>query len=85
MTCKFIELHDRDNEPILINPSWIACIEKNGDEGCSVRLGISSDGGTAYIRNDGMCNPGIMTAYAASDGDREMKQRTTNMLNLLGY
>lgn len=45
MTCKFIELHDSDNEPILINPSWIACIEKNEDEGCSVRLGISSDGG----------------------------------------
>ena len=37
------------------------------------------------IRNDGMCNPSIMTAYAASDGDREMKQRTTNMLHLLGY
>lgn len=39
MTCKFIELHDSDNEPILINPFWIACIEKNSDEGCSVRLG----------------------------------------------
>ena len=39
MTCKFIELHDSDNEPILINTSWIACIEKNSDEGCSVRLG----------------------------------------------
>ena len=39
MTCKFIELHDSDNETILINPSWIACIEKNSDEGCSVRLG----------------------------------------------
>lgn len=44
MTCKFIELHDSDNEPILINPSWIACIEKNEDEGCSVRLGIYSNG-----------------------------------------
>lgn len=37
------------------------------------------------IRNDGMCNPSIMTAYAASDGDREIKQKTTNMLHLLGY
>lgn len=37
------------------------------------------------IRNDGMCNPCIRTAYAASDGDREMKQRTTNMMHLLGY
>ena len=36
MTCKYIELHDSDNEPILINPSWIACIEKNEDESCSV-------------------------------------------------
>ena len=50
MTCKFIELHDSDNEPILINPSWIACIEKNEDEGCSIRLGIYSDGGTAYSK-----------------------------------
>lgn len=50
MTCKFIELHDRDNEPILINPSWIDCIENNEDEGCSVRLEISSDGGTAYSK-----------------------------------
>lgn len=51
MTCKFIELHDTDNEQILINPSWITCIEKNEDEGCSVRLGISTDGGTAYSKN----------------------------------
>lgn len=50
MICKFIELHDSDNEPILINPSWISCIEKNEDEGCSVRLGISSDGETAYSK-----------------------------------
>ena len=50
MICKFIELHDSDNEPILINPSWIACIEKNSDESCSVRLGISSDSGTAYSK-----------------------------------
>ena len=47
MTCKFIELHDSDNEPILINPSWI---DKTSDEGSSVRLGISSDGGTAYSK-----------------------------------
>ena len=44
MTCKFIELHDSDNEPILINPSWFVCIEKNSDEGCSVWLGIYSNG-----------------------------------------
>ena len=50
MTCKFIELHDSDNETILINPSWIACTEKNEAEGGSVRLGISSDGGTAYSK-----------------------------------
>ena len=50
MICKFIELHDSGNEPILINPSWNACIEKNEDEGWSVRLGISSDGGTTYSK-----------------------------------
>lgn len=50
MVCKFTQLDESDNEPILINPSWIACIEKNEDEGCSVRLGISSDGGTANLK-----------------------------------
>ena len=37
------------------------------------------------IHNDGMCNLSIMTAFAVSDADREIKQRTTNMLHLLGY
>ena len=37
------------------------------------------------IHNDGMCNPSIMTAFAVSDADREIKQRTTRMLHLLGY
>ena len=37
------------------------------------------------IHNDGMCNPSITTAYAVSNGDKEIKQRTTNMLHLLGY
>lgn len=37
------------------------------------------------IRNDGICDSSMMTAYAITDGDREMKQRTTNMLHLLGY
>ena len=37
------------------------------------------------IHNDGMCNPSITTAYAVSNGDKEIKQRTTNMLYLLGY
>ena len=50
MTCKFIGLYDSDNEPILINTSWIACVEKFGDEGCSVRLGISTDSGIAYSK-----------------------------------
>lgn len=50
MICKYIELHGSDNEPILINTSWIACVEKIGDEGCSVRLGISTDSGIAYSK-----------------------------------
>ena len=37
------------------------------------------------IHNDGMCNPSIMTAFAVSDADREIKQRTMSMLHLLGY
>lgn len=37
------------------------------------------------IHNDGMCNPSIMTAYAVSNRDNEIKQKTTNMLHLLGY
>lgn len=37
------------------------------------------------IHNDGMCNPSIMTAFAVSDADREIKQRTMSMLYLLGY
>lgn len=50
MICKYIELHGSDNEPILINPSWIACVEKFGNEGCSVRFGISTDSGIAYSK-----------------------------------
>lgn len=50
MICKYIELHGSDNEQILINTSWIACVEKFGDEGCSVRLGISTDSGIAYSK-----------------------------------
>lgn len=50
MICKYIELHGSDNEPILMNPSWIACVEKFGDEGCSVRFGISTDSGIAYSK-----------------------------------
>lgn len=37
------------------------------------------------IHNDGMCNPSIKTAYAVSNSDKEIKQKTTNMLHLLGY
>lgn len=50
MICKYIELHGSDNEPIFINTSWIACVENFGDEGCSVRLGISTDSGIAYSK-----------------------------------
>lgn len=37
------------------------------------------------IQNDGICNPSMRTAYAETDGDKDIKQRTTNMLHLLGY
>ena len=43
------------------------------------------DIGVVDIRDDGMCNPSMRTAFAASDGDKEIKQKATNMLHLLGY
>lgn len=43
------------------------------------------DIGVVDIRDDGMCNPSMRTAFAALDGDKEIKQKTTNMLHLLGY
>lgn len=43
------------------------------------------DIGVVDIRDDGMCNPSMRTAFAAPDGDKEIKQKTTNMLHLLGY
>lgn len=43
------------------------------------------DIGVVDIRDDGMCNPSIRTAFAAPDGDKEIKQKATNMLHLLGY
>lgn len=43
------------------------------------------DIGVVDIRNDGMCNPSMRTAFTALDGDKEIKQKTTNMLHLLGY
>ena len=41
--------------------------------------------GVVDIRDDGMCNPSMRTAFAAPDGDKEIKQKATNMLHLLGY
>lgn len=43
------------------------------------------DIGVVDIRDDGMCNPSMRTAFAAPDGDKEIKQKTTNILHLLGY
>lgn len=37
------------------------------------------------IQNDGICNTSTRTAYAETDGDKDIKQRTTNMLHFLGY
>lgn len=43
------------------------------------------DIGVVDIRDDGMCNPSMRPAFIASDSDKEIKQKTTNMLHLLGY
>lgn len=37
------------------------------------------------IYNDGLCNPTMFTTLGEPDGDKELKERITNVLSLLGY
>ena len=37
------------------------------------------------INNDGMCTPVMFTTLGEPDGDKELKERITNVLSLLGY
>ena len=40
MIQKFIELHDSENQPILVNASWIMCVIPNDNGGCIIKLGV---------------------------------------------
>ena len=50
MMNKFIELHSIENEPMLVNPSYVAFIEKaENEEGCLVRFAVSNMNGYFVI------------------------------------
>ena len=50
MMTKFIELHSVENEPMLVNPSSVAFIEKaENEDGCLVKFAVSNMGGYFVI------------------------------------
>lgn len=50
MMNKFIELHSIENEPMLVNPSYVAFIEKAENEnGCLVKFAVSNMNGYFVI------------------------------------
>lgn len=50
MMTKFIELHSVENEPMLVNPSSIAFIEKAvNEDGCLVKFAVSNMKGSFQI------------------------------------
>ena len=50
MMTKFIELHSVGNEPMLVNPSSVAFIEKaENEEGCLVKFAVSNMNGYFVI------------------------------------
>lgn len=47
---KFIELHSVENEPMLVNPSSVAFIEKAvNEDGCLVKFAVSNMNGSFQI------------------------------------
>lgn len=50
MTTKFIELHDTDNVPYMINTAWIMSFYGLEDGGCLVALGIPNSDGGSMVR-----------------------------------
>lgn len=50
MMTKFIELHSVENEPMLVNPSSVAFIEKaENEDGCLVKFAVSNMNGSFQI------------------------------------
>lgn len=50
MMNKFIELHSIENEPMLVNPSSVAFIEKAvNEDGCLVKFAVSNMNGSFQI------------------------------------
>lgn len=50
MMTKFIELHSVENEPMLVNPSSVAFIEKaENEDGCLVKFAVSNMNGYFVI------------------------------------
>lgn len=50
MMNKFIELHSVENEPMLVNPSSVAFIEKAvNEDGCLVKFAVSNMNGSFQI------------------------------------
>ncbi len=50
MMNKFIELHSIENEPMLVNPSYVAFIEKaENEDGCLVKFAVSNMNGYFVI------------------------------------
>ncbi len=50
MMTKFIELHSVENEPMLVNPSSVAFIEKAvNEDGCLVKFAVSNMNGSFQI------------------------------------
>lgn len=50
MTTKFIELHDTDNVPYMINAAWIMFFYGLEDGKCLVALGIPNSNGGSMVR-----------------------------------
>lgn len=50
MMNKFIELYSIENEPMLVNPSYVAFIEKaENEDGCLVKFAVSNMNGYFVI------------------------------------
>lgn len=50
MTTKFIELHDTDNVPYMINTAWVMFFYGLENGGCLVALGIPNSNGGSMLR-----------------------------------
>lgn len=49
MIQKFIELHDSENQPILVNESWIMSVIPNDYGGCIIKMGVIGNTTKPYL------------------------------------